>query len=110
MKLLLDQNLSPRLASRLDDLFPGTLHVRDVGLEAADDNIVWQFAMDNGFCITSKDADFHQISFLKGPPPKVVWIQRGNCSTTQIEQLLRSQSNAIMEFDVDAEAAFLALC
>lgn len=47
MKLLLDQNLSPRLASRLDDLFPGTLHVRDVGLEAADDNIVWQFAMDN---------------------------------------------------------------
>ena len=64
MKLLLDQNLSPHLANRLDDLFPGTLHVRDIGLQAADDNVVWRFAMDNGFCITSKDADFHQISFL----------------------------------------------
>lgn len=109
MKLLLDENLSPRLANRLNDLFPGTLHVRDAGLQAADDSTVWQFAMNNGFCIASKDADFHQISFLNGHPPKVIWIQRGNCSTTEIEHLLRSRAGAIMDFDSDAEAAFLAL-
>ncbi|MCA1805472.1 MAG: DUF5615 family PIN-like protein [Xanthomonadaceae bacterium] len=33
-KLLRDENLSPRLVKRLDDLFPGTLHVRDIGLKA----------------------------------------------------------------------------
>lgn len=109
MKLLLDENLSPGLAHRLDDLFPGTLHVRDVGLESADDNTVWLFAMHNGFCIASKDADFHQLSFLNGSPPKVIWIQRGNCSTAQIEHLLRTHSDAILEFDADAEATFLAL-
>ena len=32
MKLLLDQNLSHRLVAALADVFPGSVHVRDVGL------------------------------------------------------------------------------
>ena len=109
MKLLLDENLSPRLVKHLDDLFPGTLHVRDLGLQSADDDTVWRHAREHGFCITSKDSDFHQLSFLFGPPPKVIWIQRGNCSTAEIEQLLCSRSEAITDFGNDPQAAFLAL-
>jgi predicted nuclease of predicted toxin-antitoxin system len=43
MRLFFDENLSPKLVSLLDDLFPGpgSVHVRDVGLEAADDSAVW---------------------------------------------------------------------
>jgi predicted nuclease of predicted toxin-antitoxin system len=37
MKLLFDENLSPRLILHLADLFPASMHVRDVGLWAADD-------------------------------------------------------------------------
>ena len=29
-------------------------------------------------------ADFRQMSFLFGAPPKVVWIRLGNCSTEEI--------------------------
>jgi predicted nuclease of predicted toxin-antitoxin system len=32
MKLLFDQNLSPRLTSMLQDIYPESLHVRNVGL------------------------------------------------------------------------------
>ena len=32
MKLLLDHNLSPRLVSILRDLYPGSVHVREVQL------------------------------------------------------------------------------
>ncbi|BAY74351.1 hypothetical protein NIES25_07640 [Nostoc linckia NIES-25] len=32
MKLLSDENLSPKLSTRLSDIFPGSLHVRDVFL------------------------------------------------------------------------------
>jgi len=109
VKLLLDQNLSPRLVARLTDLFPGSLHVRDAGLQTADDEAVWQFAIENNLCIVSKDADFHQLSFLHGTPPKIIWIQRGNCSTLAIERLLRSQADAIIDFGANIEAAFLAL-
>jgi Domain of unknown function (DUF5615) len=39
MKLLFDENLSLKLVRLLDDLFPESVHVRDVGLKAADDSV-----------------------------------------------------------------------
>ena len=109
MKLLFDENISPRLVAALSDVFPGSVHVRDVGLARATDAAIWAYARDRGLTILSKDSDFHQVSFLRGPPPKVIWIRRGNCSTVDIEALLRSNRNAILAFGVDEEAAFLAL-
>ena len=41
MKLLFDENLSHKLVRQLADLFPDSVHVRDVGLKAADDPVVW---------------------------------------------------------------------
>jgi predicted nuclease of predicted toxin-antitoxin system len=55
MKLLFDENLSPQLVRLLHDLFPNSIHVRDVGLKAADDPVVWKYAQDNGLIICTKD-------------------------------------------------------
>ena len=82
MRLLFDQNLSPRLKNTLRRVYPNSLHVRDVGLEAADDMTIWQYAGDHGLTIVSKDSDFRQLSFTLGLPPRVVWIRRGNCEET----------------------------
>ncbi|MGD9794259.1 MAG: DUF5615 family PIN-like protein [Acidimicrobiia bacterium] len=41
--------------------------------------------------IVSKDSDFRQLAFLYGPPPKVVWLQVANASTTEPESLARSR-------------------
>jgi predicted nuclease of predicted toxin-antitoxin system len=109
VKLLLDQNLSPRLAHSLAAIYPDTTHVRDVGLQAADDDTVWAYAAEHGFVIVSKDADFHQRSFVLGPPPKVVWIRRGNCSTVEVERILRNHEADLLAFERDAQEAFLAL-
>lgn len=89
MKLLFDENLSPRLVAELSTEFPGSTHVHDVGLGSATDSAVWDFARDNGFIIVSKDSDFADLSVLYGAPPKVVWIRRGNCTTAAIAALLR---------------------
>jgi len=67
MKLLFDENLSHKLVRLLEDLLPNSIHVRDVGLKAADDPLVWEYAKDNGLILVSKDADMHQRSFLFGP-------------------------------------------
>ena len=109
MKLLLDQNLSHRLCDRLADLGVSAVHVRSVGLEAADDARVWDHAAEHEFMIVSKDADFNNRAFLFGPPPKVVWIQRGNCSTRDIEDLLRARHADLVTFAADAAAALLIL-
>jgi predicted nuclease of predicted toxin-antitoxin system len=57
MKLLFDQNLSPRLPQLLSDLFPGSIHVREASLTEAEDTAIWDYAKANGFVIVSKDSD-----------------------------------------------------
>lgn len=109
MRLLYDQNLSPRLVRLLADLYPDALHVRDVGLESADDNAVWQYAKDNGLVIVSKDSDFHHRSLLFGFPPKVIWVRRGNCTTGDIETILRQFQAEVEQFWNDPLGAFLVL-
>jgi predicted nuclease of predicted toxin-antitoxin system len=109
LKLLLDENLSVRLVERLSLAYPGTAHLRTVGLSRSSDEEVWRFAAANGFCIVSKDEDFHQRSFLRGHPPKVVWIRRGNCSTREIEAMLLKHSAELIAFESHDDASFLAL-
>ena len=79
MKLLFDQNLSPRLVALLAEVFADSLHVRQAGLDRADDGAIWRFARDNGFAIATKGSDFQEHSQIAGSAPRVVWIRRGNC-------------------------------
>lgn len=109
MKLLFDENLSPKLPNRLSDLFPNSLHVRDVGMKATTDSVVWDYAKENDFMIVSKDADMHDLSLVFGNPPKVIWLRLGNCSTSQIENLLRRNFKTIKLFYEDENLSLLAL-
>jgi predicted nuclease of predicted toxin-antitoxin system len=109
MKLLFDQNLSHRLVALLAEEFPGSVHVRELGLSAAADPVVWQYAAENGFLIASKDVDFQQRALLLGFPPKVIWVRLGNCSTADVERLLRSRMSDLIAFEADPTASFLAI-
>ena len=91
------------------DLFPDSIHVRDVGMKATDDPVVWDHAKDNNFMIVSKDADMHDLSLVFGEPPKVVWLQLGNCSTRQVENLLRRDFDVIKLFYEDEHVSLLTL-
>ena len=71
MNLLFDENLAPRLVAILADIFPDSVHVRDIGHKSAPDPKVWEYAAREGYAIVSKDADFRQRSFLYGVPRKV---------------------------------------
>lgn len=109
MKLLLDQNLSPRLADELGSAFHGTTHVREFGLSRAPDLEIWDFARGRGDAIVSKDSDFRHLSLLHGHPPKVVWIRLGNASTDQILELMRTRARQLETFLSDKEASLLEL-
>lgn len=109
MKLLFDENLSPRLGERLIDVFPLSVHVHSVGLSGAHDRDVWEFAKTNDYLIVTKDSDFEELSLLSGFPPKVVWLRRGNCTTGQIEAILRAHREDIELLGTNAEIAVLML-
>jgi predicted nuclease of predicted toxin-antitoxin system len=109
MKLLFDQNLSPKLASRLSDLFPGSSHVQTEGLDRADDDQIWSYAKQNGFTIVSKDVDYNQLGVMRGHPPKFLWLLLGNCTTAQVESVIRSRAADIAAFEQDPNAGTLAI-
>jgi predicted nuclease of predicted toxin-antitoxin system len=110
MKLLLfDQNLSPRLVDHLADIYPDSVHVSAFGLGDAMDMEIWEYARDHDYMIVTKDADFSEFGVIKGFPPKVIWIRRGNCSTKDIEMILRENYSAISYLSEDVETGILTL-
>jgi predicted nuclease of predicted toxin-antitoxin system len=109
VKLLLDENLSDRILSRIIDLFPDSTHVKNEVLTQADDSVIADWANQRGFTIVSKDAGFYQTSVAFGTPPKFIWLRVGNCSTTTIVDLLRSHQTLISEFISNETESVLVL-
>lgn len=109
MKLLFDQNLSPKLVKRLASLLPGSSHVQLVGLERASDEDVWHYALSNGFTIVTKDEDYADLAVLRGSPPKLIWLQLGNCQTSQVETVFLDHIDDILAFESDPSFSILVL-
>jgi predicted nuclease of predicted toxin-antitoxin system len=109
MKLLFDHNLSPSLINLLRDLYPDSSHVYTLGLECVRDTEVWEYAKREGFLIVTKDADFSDLSLLRGFPPKIIWIRRGNCKTADIEAILRNHYDDIEELNNSETLGVLTL-
>ena len=109
MKLLLDQNLSHRLLSSLSEDFPGSTHVRLVGLERAMDDDIWRHAVENLFAIVTQDADFAEMSLLRGHPPKVLWVATGNTGTDFLRSLFARNRESMRLFSEDETAGCLQL-
>jgi predicted nuclease of predicted toxin-antitoxin system len=108
MRLLFDQNLLPKLVSRLADLFPESSHVQSEGLDCANDDQVWEHARLNGLAIVTKDADYNNLSVVRGSPPKVMLLL-GNCTTAQVEMAFRARYADIEAFEKDPSVGTLAL-
>ena len=98
MNLLFDQNISFRLVKRIVDVFPNSKQVRELGLENATDSEIFEFAKNNDYIIVTFDADFCGLSVLRGFPPKIIWIRTGNTTTKNLEILLKSKSEVILQF------------
>lgn len=103
MKLLIDHNLSHKILRHLSGKFESSVRVKDFGMEKADDAAIWDYAKATSFTILSQDADFYDIGFLKGYPPKIIWIRSGNASTNPIISLLDSNHLSIRHFIENAD-------
>ncbi len=109
MKLLFDENLSPKLPRLRAGLFPDSQHLRDAGFKGATDEEIWEYAKARDFVIVSKDSDFYQRSLLHGPPPKLVWLRLGNCTRDDLAELITTHEQHIRLFQAAAAESVLVL-
>jgi predicted nuclease of predicted toxin-antitoxin system len=54
VRLLLDENLSDKIVTRITDLFPDCTHVKSVDLTRADDAVIPDWAKQHGFLVIPK--------------------------------------------------------
>lgn len=75
MKLLVDNALSPVLAARLAQMGFDAVHVRDLGLQHASDDVIFDRAAQEGRAVVSADTDFGTLLAMRGTagPSVVLW-------------------------------------
>jgi predicted nuclease of predicted toxin-antitoxin system len=77
-KLLLDENVSPSLARRLNHLGVDAYHVRDRGLSGAADHVVWRRASEEGrILVTINLRDFVRLARRSGLHAGIVTFPSG---------------------------------
>lgn len=105
MRLLLDNNLSPRLARTLREAGHDTEHVRDHGLQTASDPAVLQRAREHDQVLISADTDFGTLLARTGADkPSVILIRRSSARrASELATLLLSNLDAIAG-DLDSGA------
>lgn len=78
MIFLIDQQLPRKLAAWIRTQGHDAFHIRELGMEHAEDRDIWREAASRGAVIVSKDEDFSVIVQSR-PGPQVVWVRLGNC-------------------------------
>jgi predicted nuclease of predicted toxin-antitoxin system len=98
VSLLFDKNISFRIVQKIQNEFPNSKQVRELGLERFSDDKIWKFAKESNYTIVPFDSDFFEISNLKGHPPKIIWLRTGNTTTINIIEILQLKKEIIIDF------------
>ena len=100
MRFVVDNQLPPRLSRFLADAGHDAVHVTMVGLDAADDQTVWAWAIREARVLVSKDEDFLYLAHRQGDRGRLLWVRLGNCRReVLLDAFARSIDAIVAAFD-----------
>ena len=95
MRFLVDAQLPPALARRIEGLGHAAEHVDDCGLATSADREIRAYAARVGAVIITKDEDFVVRKLLESGPP-VVWVRIGNTRRADLLRRIEADFAAIL--------------
>jgi predicted nuclease of predicted toxin-antitoxin system len=97
VKFLVDNQLPSALTKALVSRGHEALHVLDIGLDAASDSKIWDYATANSLVLITKDQDFPQRALQRGAKVQVLWVRLGNCRKSVLLSVFDSLLPSILE-------------
>ncbi len=89
MKFLVDTQLPPRLSRYFNEKGYDTVHTTDYeNGHLLGDPEIRDIAENEVRIVVTKDSDFSDLYFLKGSPPKILLLDVGNISNSDLIQIL----------------------
>jgi predicted nuclease of predicted toxin-antitoxin system len=106
VRLLIDANLSPRLAVRLRAAGHDAVHVADIGMLSASDQAILAHAAGSGLVIISADTDFGELLAVSGATrPSVVLLRSADHLTPGQQATLLIANLPAVAAELDSGAA-----
>lgn len=103
MRLLVDANLSVAVAARLRDAGHEAVHVRELGLAAANDEAILQAAADDRRVVVSEDTDFGALlARSHATTPSYVLLRTGEPLTPDQQAALLLVNLPRLETELDS--------
>ena len=96
MRLIVDQQLPPILATWFRDQGVDAFHVRDLDLTGAADTAIWAEAMRDAAVVVSRDEDFVNLLRDRGGA-RLVWVRVGNCTNPALLAMIEASWPAIRQ-------------
>jgi len=108
MKLLLDENISYRVARIIRSQFPESIHVSEIPTIRWD-SLIFSYAKQNEFTIVKFDEDFYDLQLLKGFPPKIIWLRFGNANNLKVANKIIEHHQNIYELIRDPDKGLIEI-
>jgi predicted nuclease of predicted toxin-antitoxin system len=93
MRFLVDNALSPQVARGLSNAGHDAIHVRDIGLGAAADPVIFDRSADDDRIVISADTDFGTLLALRGESKPSVVLLRGATPRRPADQVVLLSAN-----------------
>jgi predicted nuclease of predicted toxin-antitoxin system len=78
MRFLIDAQLPPGLGTRPAERGHPAEHVNHIGMGAARDRSIWDYAAQAGAVLITKDEDFVVLAGREPKGPQIIWVRVGN--------------------------------